>query len=159
VAKLVSFKTPDGTVHENLCIIVSDLVISHGSKLVSTTDKNGTNWAREFKFTAKAQGFHTKEDAELGRPGVPGASFSAEGTNVNYFVQAAKTLYDIGLCPDKASPEVTAFCKATTFADVIDAGAWSAILAQNTNLKDATSITLGDCVFTNPAKSRLLPKE
>lgn len=161
MAKLVSMQTPDGVLHESLCLITSELHINHGAQIVGVMDaktKTLTNRQRTFSFQAKVQGFHTQADAEAGRMPIPEAAFVAIGSNLQYFQYAAMTLHDMGLTPSGAGSDVIAAFQATKLADVVDAAVWYAVQKSNPKrFADAQPATLGDCVFTNPSKSRVIP--
>ena len=156
MAKLLTITTPDGIVHDDLCLITSELHILHGSQIV--TNQSGQK-ERVFSFNAKVQAFHTQQTAEEGRMPILNAAFGASGQNLQYFQYAGMTLHDLGLTPEGASNEVASAFKGTKLADVVDAAVWYAVQKSNPErFAEAKPATLGNCVFTNPAVSRVVSK-
>ncbi len=160
MAQFVSITTPDGVVHEAACVITGRLVIEHGMKVRTVTAMGSDKKAvqineREFKFEATVQAFHDRATAESGAKSLDMPTITVTNkTALEYFQSAATTLFDLKLAEGK-SQEIQDFCKTVKLADVVDAAVWVSVLGKYPEMfSKASTAPLGDCMFTNPSKSR-----
>lgn len=131
------------------------LVIEHGMETHPRTKK----W--KFAYQALFKGYRSLEAAISGAKPVPDLTLavtnltpghSTDQMTSDYFQTAAKSLFDLGMCPAGASADVIAYCKSTLGTDVINELMWKAAEAKlSGQFAGATNVVLTGGPNVDPA--------